>query len=87
MRINQGINTANGSLVISFKGFVNKSFISTHNRVIEKFVTDNYNVIIAKHEIQRKKKYKEFNTFEKEEVYKEGKEYADYLIERLYVQS
>lgn len=87
MQINQEIKRASCSLVVSLKGLVNKSFINTHNRVVEKFVVDNYNVIIAKHEIQHKKKYREFNTFEKEEVYQEGKEYADYLINRFYIEN
>ena len=81
------VQVANCKLVVSLNGIRSESFIKAHNRVIEKFVTDNYNMIIAKNEIQRKKKYIEFNTFEKEEVYKEGKEYADYLIDRFYVQS
>lgn len=84
MQINQEVKRASCSLVVSLKGLVNKSFTSTHNRVVEKFVTDNYNVIIAKHELQLNKNYKSFNTFEKEGVYQEGKEYADYLIDRFY---
>ncbi|MBC8630287.1 hypothetical protein H8697_01000 [[Eubacterium] tenue] len=84
MQINQEVKRAICKLVVSLKGMSNESFINTHNRVVEKFVVDNYNVIIAKHELQLKKKYKGFNTFEKEEVYQEGKEYADYLINRFY---
>ena len=87
MQINQRVKRASCSLVVSLKGLVNKSFVSTHNRVVEKFVTDNYNLIIAKHELQLKKKYKNFNTFEKEEVYQEGKEYADYLVNRFYIEN
>ena len=87
MQINQEVKRASCSLVVSLKGLVNKSFVSTHNKVVEKFVVDNYNVIIAKHELQLKKKYKNFNTFEKEGVYQEGKDYADYLINRFYVEN
>lgn len=42
------VQVANCKLVVSLKGIRSESFIKTHNRVIEKFVTDNYNVIIAK---------------------------------------
>lgn len=87
MQINQEVKIASCSLVVSLKGLANKSFTNTHNRVIEKFVVDNYNVIIAKHELQLRKKYKNFNTFEKEEVYQEGKDYGDYLINRFYVEN
>lgn len=87
MQINQEVKRASCSLVVSLKDLVNKSFTSTHNRVVEKFVTDNYNVIIAKYEIQRKKKYREFNTFEREEVYQEGKDYGDYLVNRFYIEN
>ena len=87
MQINQEVKRARCSLVVSFKGLANKSFTSTHNRVVEKFVTDNYNVIIDNHEKKLKKKYKSFNTFEKEKVYQEGKEYADYLINRFYIEN
>ena len=87
MQINQEVKRASCKLVVSLNNLIDSSFTSIHNRVVEKFVTDNYNVIIAKHEIQRKKKYREFNTFEKEEVYQEGKEYADYLINRFYIEN
>lgn len=87
MQINQEVKRARCSLVVSLKDLVDSSFINTHNRVVEKFVVDNYNVIIAKHELQLRKKYKSFNTFEREEVYKEGKDYSDYLINRYYIEN
>lgn len=87
MQINQEVKRASCSLVVSLKNIVNKSFTNTHNRVVEKFVTDNYNVIIANHEKKLKKKYKSFNTFEKEKVYQEGKDYGDYLVNRFYIEN
>ncbi|WP_156344292.1 hypothetical protein [Paraclostridium bifermentans] len=55
--------------------------------MVEKFVTDNYNVIIHVHEKKHKKRYADFNTFEREEVYQEGKEYGDYLVNRFYIEN
>lgn len=86
MQINKEVKRASCKLVVTLKNLIDLSFINTHNRVVEKFVTDNYNVIIAKHELQLNKKYKYFNTFEKEEVYQEGKEYGDYLVHSFYVE-
>ncbi|CEQ04106.1 Uncharacterised protein [[Clostridium] sordellii] len=86
MQINKEVKRASCKLVVTLKNLTDTSFINTHNRVVEKFVTDNYNVIIAKHELQLNKKYKHFNTFEKEEVYQEGKEYGDYLVNKFYVE-
>lgn len=86
MQIDKEVKRASCKLVVILNNLIDSSFINTHNRVVEKFVTDNYNVIIAKHELQLNKKYKRFNTFEKEAVYQEGKEYGDYLVNRFYIQ-
>lgn len=87
MKINKSVKRASCSLVVTLKNIIDSSFINTHNRVVEKFVTDNYNVIIDKHEKKRNKRYKDFNTFEREEVYQEGKDYGDYLVNRFYVEN
>lgn len=86
MQINKEVKRASCKLVVTLKNLIDSSFINTHNRVVEKFVTDNYNVIINVHEKNLNKRYADFNTFEREEVYQEGKEYGDYLVNRFYIQ-
>ena len=56
MQINQEVKRARCSLVVSLNNLIDSSFASAHNRVVEKFVTDNYNVIINVHEKKRKKR-------------------------------
>ncbi|WP_250673523.1 hypothetical protein LZ906_007775 [Paraclostridium ghonii] len=87
MQIKQEVKRASCSLVVTLNDLIDLSFINTHNRVLEKFITDNYNVIITKHEKKFNKRYRNFNTFEREEVYKEGKDYGDYLINRFYIEN
>lgn len=85
MQINREAKRASCKLVVTLNNLIDSSFVDTHNRVVEKFVTDNYNVIINVHEKKCKKRYADFNTFEREEVYQEGKEYGDYLINRFFI--
>ncbi|KGJ49718.1 hypothetical protein KD33_07130 [Clostridium sp. NCR] len=87
MQINREVKRASCKLVVTLNNLIDSSFINTHNRVVEKFVTDNYNVIINAHEKKRKKRYANFNTFEREEVYQEGKEYGDYLVNRFFIEN
>ncbi|WP_250674934.1 hypothetical protein LZ906_006625 [Paraclostridium ghonii] len=87
MQIKQEVKRASCSLVVTLNDLIDLSFINTHNRVLEKFITDNYNVIITKHEEKFNKRYRNFNTFEREEVYKEGKAYGDYIINRFYIEN
>lgn len=87
MQINKEVKRASCKLVVTLNNLIDSSFINTYNRVVEKFVTDNYNVIINVHEKKRKKRYAGFNTFEREEVYQEGKEYGDYLVNRFYIEN
>lgn len=87
MQINKQVKIPSCSLIVRLKDLISESIANTNNKVVEKFTTDNYNVIIAKHEMQRKKKYKYFNTFEREEVYLEGKEYGDYMVNRFYIEN
>lgn len=85
MQINKEVKRASCKLVVTLNNLIDSSFASVNNRVVEKFVTDNYNVIIHVHEKKHKKRYADFNTFEKEEVYQEGKEYGDYLVNRFFI--
>lgn len=85
MNLNREVKRASCKLVVTLNNLIDLSFASVNNRVVEKFVNDNYGVIINLHEKKRKKRYADFNTFEREEVYQEGKEYADYLIDRFFI--
>lgn len=87
MSLNREVKRVSCKLVVTLNNLIDSSFASVNNRVLEKFVTDNYNVIINVHEKKRNKKYRDFNTFEKKEVYKEGKAYGDYLVNRFYIEN
>lgn len=87
MQINKEVKRASCKLVVTLNNLIDSSFTSVNNRVVEKFANDNYRVLIHVHEKKRKTRYADFNTFEREEVYQEGKEYGDYLVNRFYIEN